>query len=408
MLIAAGLVIAGCGHSPNRGAPEGHPVASPNPASTSPAGRTTTTTTSRATTTSRPTGPPLAASCDNDAVLDTWSIARRAAQIVVTPVEEDDVAAAEASVAEGVGGLILFGSVAPSNLAAGLESDERQALDGLPPLVMTDEEGGGVQRMSNLVGSIPWPRDMAASMTPSQVQEVADQLGQKLRALGVTMDLAPVVDLSDSPGPDARYPDGPRSFSLDPSVAAAYGLAFAHGLQDGGVIPVVKHFPGLGQATYNTDYGAAEVPPLPQLETASLIPFEDAIAAGLPVIMVSNASIPGLTGGLPSSLSSAAITGLLRDQLGFKGLIVTDSLSAVSIGDAGYSVVSASVRAIESGADMVMFGPDDGVQTSSEIIAAIVGAVSSGQISQAQLDGAVQQVLAVKGVQLCRSQPQEP
>ena len=81
------------------------------------------------------------------------------------------------------------------------------------------------------------------------------------------MDLAPVLDLSDSPGPDARYPDGPRSFSLNPTTAAAYGLAFARGLQDGGVIPVVKHFPGLGQASYDTDFGPAEVPPLDQLSS---------------------------------------------------------------------------------------------------------------------------------------------
>ena len=95
------------------------------------------------------------------------------------------------------------------------------------------------------------------------------------------------------------------------------------------------------------------------------------------------------------------MTGLLRGQLGFKGLIVTDSLSAAAIQDAGYSVVSASVRSIEAGADLVLFGPNDGVQTTSEIIAAVVAAVSSGAITQTQLNDAVQQVLTVKGVQLC-------
>ena len=160
-------------------------------------------------------------------MLDTWSVARRAAQLVVAPVYEDDVAAAEPLVAAGVGGLILFGSVAPVEPGRRLGQREELALDGLPPLVMSDEEGGGVQRLSNLVGSIPWPRTMAATMTPSEVQEVAEALGEKMRAQGVNMDLAPVLDLSDSPGPDARYPDGPRSFSLNPTTAAAYGLAFA-------------------------------------------------------------------------------------------------------------------------------------------------------------------------------------
>jgi beta-N-acetylhexosaminidase len=395
MLMATGLVMAACGH------PAGSPPRAVGPAPSSatsssiPVDRPTTTTTAR------PAAPPTSAPCTAGAVLGTWSVARRAAQLVVAPVNEDDVAAAEPLVAAGVGGLILFGSAAPSNLAAGLESDKRLSLGGLPPLVMSDEEGGGIQRMSNLVGSIPWPRTMAATMTPSQVQEVAQQLGEKMRAQGVNMDLAPVLDLSDSPGPDDRYPDGPRSFSLDPTTASAYGLAFARGLQAGNVIPVVKHFPGLGQASYNTDFGPAGVPPLDELRVAALIPFEAAIAAGLPAIMVSNASIPGVTGGLPTSLSSAAMTGLLRGQLGFKGLIVTDSLSAAAIHDAGYSVVSASVRSIEAGADLVLFGPDNGVQTTSQIIAAIVAAVSSGAITQAQLDEAVQQVLTVKGVQLC-------
>jgi beta-N-acetylhexosaminidase len=340
-----------------------------------------------------------------DKALNSWSVARRAAQLVVAPVEENDVAAAQPLLAEGVGGLILFGSQAPANLAAGLGSVEQASLDGLSPLVMTDEEGGEVQRLANLAGWIPWPRSMAASMTPAQVHDVAEQVGRRLSAVGVGLDLAPVLDLSDSPGPDARYPDGPRSFGLQPDVAASYGLAFARGLQAGGVIPVVKHFPGLGEASYNTDDGPAQVPPLTELATGALIPFEDAIAAGLPAIMVSNASIPGLSGGLPSTLSAAAVTGLLRDRLGFKGLIITDSLSANAISDAGYGVAAAAVMAVEAGADMILFGPGGGVQTASEIIAAIVGAVTSGQIGPTQLDQAVQQVLTLKGIQLCGAGP---
>ncbi len=341
-------------------------------------------------------------------MLNTWSVARRAAQLVVAPVEEDDVAAAEPLLAAGVGGLILFGSQAPADLAAGLENAEQSSLAGLSPLVMTDEEGGEIQRLSNLVGSIPWPRSMAATLTPAQVEGVAAQLGRRLSALGVGMDLGPVLDLSDSPGPDDRYPDGPRSFGLQPEVASSYGLAFARGLQAGGVIPVVKHFPGLGQASYNTDDGPAQVPPLAQLETGALIPFANAIAAGLPAVMVSNASIPGLSGGLPSSLSAPAVTGLLRDRLGFKGLIITDSLSAAAISDAGYGVAAAATLAVEAGADMVVFGPEGGIDTASGIIAAIAGAVTAGQIGPAQLDEAVQQVLTLKGIQLCRAGPRRP
>jgi beta-N-acetylhexosaminidase len=242
---------------------------------------------------------------------------------------------------------------------------------------------------------------MAATMTVAQVRVLAEQVGRRMRAAGVTMDLAPVLDLSDGPGPDAADPDGPRSFSINPSVATAYGLAFAEGMQEGGVIPVVKHFPGLGQASYNTDFGPAFDPPLSVLEAGSLRPFEAAIAAGLPAVMVGNVSVPGLTGTLPASLSEPAMTGLLRHQLGFRGLILTDSLSALSIQDAGYNVPQAAARAIEAGADMVLFNsPDPGV-TANDVIAGIASAVTSGRLPAAQLDDAVQHVLSAKEVSLC-------
>ncbi len=305
-------------------------------------------------------------------------------------------------VAAGAGGIILFGSDAPLALAANLAALRRTAPNGLPPLVMTDEEGGQVQRMANLVGNLPWPRTMAATMTVAQTRALAERVGRRMRAIGVTMDLAPVLDLSDGPGPDTANPDGRRSFSIHESIATAYGLAFAQGLQEGGVIPVVKHFPGLGQASHNTDFGPATVPPLSVLKAEALRPFEAAITAGLPAVMVGNVSIPGLTGSLPASLSAPAMTGLLRHQLGFRGLVLTDSLSALAVHDAGYSVPRAAARAIEAGADMVLFNTADPEVTMNEVIAAIVSAVTSGRLPTARLDDAVQHVLSAKNVSLCR------
>ena len=335
-------------------------------------------------------------------MLSTWSLERRAAQLVVAPAEEDDVLAVQPQVAAGVGGIILFGSDAPPTLPADLATLRKAAAGGVPPLVMTDEEGGEVQRMANLVGNLPWPRTMAATMTVDQVRALAEQLGRGMQAAGVTMDLAPVLDLSDSPGPDAAYPDGPRSFGIQAPVATAYGLAFAQGLLEAGVIPVVKHFPGLGQASYNTDFGPASVPPLSVLEGGSLRPFEAAIRAGAPAVMVGNVTIPGLTGTLPASLSAAAVTGLLRGRLGFGGLVLTDSLSALAVQDAGYAVPQAAALAIEAGADMVLFDITDPAVTVNAIIASITTAVISHRMAVTRLDDAVQDVLRVKHVSLCR------
>jgi beta-N-acetylhexosaminidase len=342
-----------------------------------------------------------AAGCTEATAVGTWNLERRAAQLVVVPAEEDAVLAAHPLAAEGAGGIILFGSQAPSDLPANLAALQRAAAGGPPLLVMADEEGGKVQRLANLVGNLPWPRTMAATITPAQTRALAEQTGRRMRAIGVTMDLAPVLDLSDSSGPDAVHPDGPRSFSIDAPVATAYGLAFAQGLEEGGVIPVVKHFPGLGQATSNSDDGPAYVPPLSALKAGALRPFEAAIKSGVPAVMVANAAIPGLTGAVPASLSAAAISGLLRHELGFRGLVLTDTLSALAVQDAGYSVPQAAARAVEAGADMVLFTSPDPEVTANDVIASIVSAAASGQLPTARLDDAVNHVLQIKNVSLC-------
>ncbi|MHB1535710.1 MAG: glycoside hydrolase family 3 N-terminal domain-containing protein [Acidimicrobiales bacterium] len=354
----------------------------------------------RPTTTTTSAPPPL---CRPNQVITTWSLRRRAAQLVVAPVEESDVAAVAPLVSDGVGGVILFGTSAPSDLAAQLAALRSQAEGGVAPLVMTDEEGGGVQRMANLVGDLPWARTMAATDSPAEVQALAQHTAVAMRSLGVTMDLAPVLDVDGGPGPNARHPDGARSFSADPQTAATYGVAFARGLLAGGVIPVVKHFPGLGTASYNTDFGPASTAPLSSLKGRDLVPFQQAINAGLPSVMVSNATVPGLTTG-PASLSRAAVEGLLRHQLGFSGLVITDSLSAGAISATGLSPAQASVRAVGAGVDLVLYdavSPQAALQTSDSIVTALVAAVQTHALGQQVLDGAVLQVLKAKGVTLC-------
>jgi len=365
------------------------------PSAPSPTARPTVT----ARTSSKPTAAPTPA-CSNLQVLAGWGATRVAAQLVVVPADETDVGVVADSVLEGAGGVILFGSQAPTDLGQQLRTLEQEAVGWPAPLVMTDEEGGGVQRMANLVGSLPWPATMAATMTPAAVQQAVQQVDEQMAADGVTMDLAPVLDLASGPGPDSLHTDGPRSFGLSASTATTYGLAFVRGLEAGGVIPVVKHFPGEGQATANTDDGPASTPPYSELEQADLLPFKAAISAGIPAVMVGNATVPGLSS-VPSSLSSAVIQGLLRQQYGFQGLVITDSLSAGAISDIGISVPQAAVEAVEAGADLVLYTSDDPTATFDQVVDALVAAVAQGQLSSASLDAAAEHVLAVKGVNLC-------
>jgi beta-N-acetylhexosaminidase len=335
-------------------------------------------------------------------MLATWSLTQLAEQVVVIPVSETDVTAIASEVAAGAGGVILFGSAAPANLGAQLHTLDALAPHGIAPFVMTDEEGGTVQRMANLVGSIPSARQMAATMSPDAIRQLATRLGQRMRAAGITMDLAPVLDLDAGQGPNNRDPDGTRSFSLNANTTAADGTAFLTGLQAGGIVPVVKHFPGLGNATANTDVKPATTLPWTTLEHAGLIPFERAFTTGAPAVMVANASVPGLTT-LPASISPALITGVLRNQLGYQGLVMTDSLSGGALVDIGYSVPRAVVAAIAAGADMVLYtAPAAKVAAlTSSIVDALVAAVGAGTVDRGRLENAVTHILAVKGVNLC-------
>jgi beta-N-acetylhexosaminidase len=333
--------------------------------------------------------------CTNASVLATWSLTRLAEQTLVVPVEESDVAAVTAEVAAGAGGVILFGSSAPANLGTSLHVLTAAAPGGIAPFVMTDEEGGAVQRMANLAGSLPSAREMAATMSAAQIRQLVTTVATRMHASGVTMDLAPVLDLDDGVGPNNRDPDGTRSFSLNSSVAAADGIAFMQGLEAGGVIPVIKHFPGLGEASANTDVAPATTQPWSVLEHAGLLPFQSAFGAGAPVVMIANATVPGL--------SPTVMTTVLRDQMDFTGLVITDSLSAGALVDIGYSVPKAVVASITAGADMVLYtaAASQVASLTATTSAALVAAVDAGTLPLARLQSAVANILTAKHVNLC-------
>lgn len=394
-VLVSASVLTSCGTS----APKAGPVTRVP----STGARRTPATTASAPAASTPTTSPRPA-CTNSSAIQSWSLTRRAEELIAAPIFYGRPDTLAAAVGQHVGGLLLLGSVPPAaELAAALGQAAKSA--GAPaPMVMTDQEGGGVQRLGGNVTPLPWPRTMAQTSSPEEVAALAARLGRQMKALGVDVDLAPVLDLDGGPGPTESNPDGLRSFSPDPATAASYGIAFMRGLQAGGVLAVVKHFPGLGGATGNTDYRPASTPPLSTLEARGLIPFRDAITAGARAIMVANASVPGLTN-QPASLSSQAITGLLRQQMGFTGLVMTDSLSAVAIAQAGYSIPAAAVAAVKAGADMILFGSElsptalaGAVGTIAQQIAA---AATDGSLPVSRLDDAVLHVLTAAGANLC-------
>ncbi|SEL92553.1 glycoside hydrolase family 3 N-terminal domain-containing protein [Streptacidiphilus jiangxiensis] len=343
------------------------------------------------------------AACTNTSKLAGWSDRRLAMLTLAVPVDENSTSDVTSEVAAGAGGVVLFGNSAPADLGARLAALKANVPGHLGLLVMTDEEGGGIQRMANLVGNLPWPAWMGGNWSAAQIQQATTAVAQKMAAAGVNMDLAPVVDVDGTDAaPSATNPDGWRAFSGDPSVVSQDGVAYLKGMMAGGVIPVVKHFPGIGGSNYNSDLGPAHTIPWSSEQQVGMPPFAAAVAAGAPAVMVSNDTVPGVTS-TPAGLSPTIINDELKGRLGFHGLVVTDALDAKAISAAGYSVPAATVQALRAGADMVMFslGPDVPGVTSATATA-ITTAVADGQLSRARLIDAANAVLTARHVNLCQ------
>jgi beta-N-acetylhexosaminidase len=325
----------------------------------------------------------------------TWSVAQRLEQLMMVSGQFSDLGASASAAAAGVGGFVFFGQPAAGSgpaIAAGIAGLTADAggHSQIVPFMSTDEEGGLVARLSNVIGALPTPRQMAATLTTAQVRSLLFQHGAAMKSLGITMDLAPVLDTASPTDPYSDESD--RSFSETPQVTAAYGTAFSAGLESAGIVPVANHFPGLGHAVGSTDTGTATDPPLSTLETEDLVSFGGAISNGAPVVMVGHPIVPNLTGGLPASLSPATYS-LLRQNLLFQGLTMTDALGAGAISDAGFSEQNAAVAAEEAGADMVLV--DAAWQPT---LTALEQAVNSGALSLTKVDASVTRVLKAKAV----------
>ena len=199
----------------------------------------------------------------------------------------------------------------------------------LTPIVASDEEGGTVQRLRSAIGQIPSARELAKK-TPAEAAAVHAEHAAAMKALGFTMDFAPVADVGS--GSDL----GSRSFGNDPTQVSSFVNAVFPAIAGAGVTPVVKHWPGLGAGNTDPHDALGTLADVETLRARDLLPFDAAIASGVPAIMVTHAEVPGLTAeGEPTSLSTAAITGELRGRQGFTGLVITDSLGMGAVADLG-------------------------------------------------------------------------
>ena len=313
----------------------------------------------------------------------------QAGQVLMAGVPWTELPGAIGAVASGrLGGVVVMGrpdgSVVESLTAL-------HAANEVPVLIAVDEEGGRVQRLRDVIGRLPPASVQAADNTPDELRVMVAEHARAMADLGLDMDFAPVIDVGGGPG------IGDRAYSDDPALVAEYGMAFVDGLSAAGVTGVVKHFPGHGRASADSHLRLPTTPPLEEMLPVDLEPFRRAIEAGVPAIMVGHLDVPGLTDGLPASLSTDAIEGLLRDRLGFDGLVITDSLDMGAV-TARWSTPAAVLAALQAGADIALLGDTTELDA---VFGAVVDAVGSGELSADRLAAATARVLAIKGLNPC-------
>ncbi len=309
-----------------------------------------------------------------------------AAQMVMVLVGSPD-AAGDVVAAGQVGGYGLRGNQG-TDVAAQAAAVAAREPSGVPLFAASDEEGGTVQRLRVVLGAYPAASEVAATRTPAQAGADFEAYAAKVKAQGINMIFGPSIDVA---GGSAL---GSRVFGDDPATVAAYGKAVVDGTRRAGVIPVVKHWPGLGHGTADTHDAASVLPELGALRTNDLVPFDQLIAAGVEAIMVGHGTVPGLTDGQPASRSPAAITGELREREGFDGLVITDSLG-MGAALAGTTQPLAAEASIAAGADVALVS---GVPDAGPTHARLVDAIVSGRLSAERVQSAVTRVLRLKGV----------
>ncbi|MGW0566453.1 glycoside hydrolase family 3 protein [Streptomyces tauricus] len=294
---------------------------------------------------------------------------------------------------EGLTSVGLFGrNIASPDQLAALTAQLRAERDDV--LVAIDEEGGDVTRLEVRTGSsFPGNHALGAVDDVALTEAVAHELGRRLAACGVNLNWAPSADINSNPSNPVI---GVRSFGADTDLVARHTAAYVSGLQSAGVAACTKHFPGHGDTAVDSHHALPRIDAdLSVLHARELAPFRAAIAAGSRAVMSAHILVPALDPAHPATLSRRVLTGLLREELGFDGLIVTDGMEMQAI-SATYGIERGSVLAIAAGADAICVGgglADE--ETVLRLRDALVTAVRSGELPEERLADAAARVRAL-------------
>ena len=308
------------------------------------------------------------------------------------------------ALADGLGGVVLFDrdqlTGTRRNIASPMQlatlTASLRGRTSRPLLIALDQEGGTVARLNPSTGYPAFAGEAAIGASGAAIAATwARAMAGALRAAGVTLNLAPVVDLDSNPSNPAIGALG-RSFSADPAVVTALARIEIEAHRAAGVLTTLKHFPGLGSATGNTDFGVVDV--TATWSPLELRPYADLVAAGLVDLVMSGNLVNGrIEEGRPASLSRATITGRLRGEIGWQGVVITDDLQAKAITDR-FGADEAVALAIEAGNDLLLFANQQVYvgDVTRRVVDAIVGYVASGRISETRINESAARVDALR------------
>lgn len=291
-----------------------------------------------------------------------------------------------------VGGIVYFAKNLEDREQTVALLENTQSYAKIPLFLGVDEEGGTVSRVGSNpdmgVPSVGDMRSLGKQQDPAAAYAAGQDIGGSLHALGFNLDFAPVADVAQ--GADSVI--GSRSFGSDPELCASLAGVIVKSLRAEGIVSCLKHFPGYGSAVTDDHYGTSVLEKTEaELESCDFLPFAAGIEAGAPFVMVSHLSVPEVVGDkTPSDLSSKIVSDLLRNKLGFTGVIITDSHQMASITD-HYTSGEAAVKALQAGVDMILM-PQDLQAAFDGVKAALAG----GTLTQSRIDESVLRILQVK------------
>ncbi|MBB6715053.1 glycoside hydrolase family 3 protein [Clostridium gasigenes] len=348
---------------------------------------------------------------DAQILLDSMSLEEKLEQMIIIDIPyiyEDNNQVNFTKVTESVkeffktrkpGGIILSkNNMINKEQTTMMISEIQNMKDKVPFFITVDEEGGRVSRIPIKL-NIQAATEIGNTGNPKKAFEAAQTIGKALKQLGFNVDYAPVMDVNTNPNNPII---GDRAFSSDPKIVSQFGVEFINGLRKEGILSTAKHFPGHGDTSADSHKGFVEVShDINRIRNVELLPFREAIKNNVDFVMVGHISVPALDSSrTPASLSKPIVTDLLKNEMGFKGVVITDALDMGAITQ-NYDKYESVKLAINSGNDIALMPdititPGKDISQYDELIKYLKDEVNKGNIKQERIDDAVMRILKAK------------